>query len=245
MKYPFLALRGGVILSVLALLPKLEATVLSVTQAISLQALSHKNGGNLTVYSSLWNYLPFDPSLGTLESVTFSMTATARVSAYDANVVGPAITPVPITVTPYVSLGLSATLNDLASIPTDFVRSEGPTVYVPPYGAFSHTAELTVGVTQTTSDAFDLARFSGLGLGLQGLPAHTAILRIEGGGFAHYGSNTLDGVVDAKLVYNYRVSERGQTVLLFGGCLATLVLVNRRRTLIREPSPISSPSICS
>lgn len=225
----FITARGIAALCLLAVLPRLGATVLTVTQAISYNASSYRIGGNIAVYSALWQYQQFDDSLGELESVTLTVTASARVSAFDVNVVGPAITPVPITVTPYVSLSLTGTLSDLFTVPSDFVRSEGVEVYVPPYGSFSHSADLSVGFTKTTSNVSDLARFSGRSLALYGLPPHVALLRIEGSGYGHYGSNDLQGVINATLVYNYRVSEHGQTVVLFGGALGLVGLVIRAR----------------
>jgi hypothetical protein len=221
-------LRGVSALCLLCVLPKLGATVLTITQAASFQVSNANSGQNLVGYSAVWSYTPFNPSLGVLESVTFTAVATATVSAGNVNWYdfspGPPPTPTPPRMfIPYTALHVNVTPN-LMPIPTlnasDY--SYGAPVLVEVGGVFSHTAIHTITVSETTTDLGLLARYSDPALS-------KALLIAQGEGYGRFGGMSIDGTIQTLLIYNYRVPENGATITLFALALGVIASVRNLR----------------
>jgi drug/metabolite transporter superfamily protein YnfA len=225
------ALRGLAALCLLCVLPKLGATVLTMTQTANVS--NGNSGQRLVGAGATFHFAPFDSALGVLESVTFAATASVTVSAGDVHWY-PAENNPPVWIarefTPYTAMHLDFIPG--TNIPQTRVSdySYGERTLVQPFQSFSHTHLHVTTFSQTESAV--LASY---------LDPSLTFLRVNtiGEGYARYGGLSVYGSVQASLTYNYRVPEAGATIAMLGGALLLLFVVGCRAHGIMRVSMVS------
>lgn len=221
-------LRGLAALCLLCVMPRLGATVMTINQSASFNVSRYVVGVSSVNAGAYWDFVPFDPAKGILESVTFSATVTMTVSAADLHwYPEPGIPPYPNQpreFTPYTQLHVSAyPMGSLGLGLTGSDISYGDRVLVQPGGLISHTATHVVTVSDTITDPAGLMRYSD--------PAFSdATIDTVSVGYGRYGGISIGGTIEASLTYNYRVPEAGATLAML--CAALLLLVFGRRLLL-------------
>ncbi len=220
-------LRGLAALTLACLLPRLGATVLTISQSAHFDVSRHVVGVSSVSAGAYWNFVPFDPVVGTLESVTFAATVTMTVSAADLHwYPEPGIPPYPNqprVFTPYTRLEVSAhAWPSLGLGPSGSDVSYGDPLLVQPGGLISHTATHVVTVTDTMTDPAELMRFSDPAFAI----AH---INTGSGGYGRYGGISISGTIDGTITYSYRIDDSGATMAMFAACLAIGVVIHRRK----------------
>lgn len=209
--------------------PYIHATVLTVSQSATFAVSAETSGVDTAGTGVMWAFAPFNPALGTLESVTFTATATVTVQAVNAHYYGiipvPPYTPPPPRVfNPYTALHVTAyptpAHSNVAISDSDY--SYGAPVLVDPFQLYSHIATHAATVSETVSDPTSLVRYSS--------PSPPgAVINIVGEGNANYGGVSLAGTVAASVTYTYRIDDAGGTAAMFAVSVAMAVAARGHR----------------
>ena len=219
-------LRALAALCLLCVLPRLGA--LTITQTTSFTASGSAAGyGPLTGPGGVWHYLPFNTTLGTLQSVAFSVTTVATVNMLEINAWATPQGPVgAMLFTPRVEMNLFATSTDGGG-GNSFAGSSGPTVTLQYLETASHTADLTTNVAALLTDSSSLARYSGVGQWPLGITPHQTNISTTIHSSGRFGGVSSEGTATVTLTYHYDVPDAGNSGLLGTAMLICLLGFHR------------------
>jgi hypothetical protein len=225
--------RGLAVLCLLALAPCAQA--LTITQQWTYGHSIYTSGQSPANIGRMQRYAPFDTTLGQLDSVTISVQTSARVGAIDVNYYNILSNPQAFELTQSVYLTMRFATDDGLSVAQVSDGSSGPKTLVQPTQSISHSADLSVQASATTTDPGFLARFSGYGTyppaPVPGyVPQHDLFIeQFAGGAYYSWGGVSVQGATTLTITYNYHVPEDGYAGALLAVTAAGLSVIHRRR----------------
>lgn len=215
-------LRGLAALCLLSILPRLGAFVVVQSTSISIFRGAEPH---IFSFGGTWGYQPFDPALGTLESVTLETRLSATLTMTEFNFFSsgpPAYTMGPIQWTPTAMIGFSAFTADGLSANANLFAS-AQTVTIQPNASEAAAVDVSHLLTSTTTLPVAMGNFSNPAL------LHQAILGGNVFESTTYGNSTMRGTITATLTYNYSVTDTGaSSAILFFLPLVGLLIYHWR-----------------
>lgn len=223
-------LPASAMLALLCLLPR--ASALTVTQTFNSAFSGQASGYGPITRGATWNFAPFDMRLGTLQSVSFAVTANATVTMYDMNGWATPTGPVgPMAFTPWVQMHLNAGNTDGGGGQST-VDSTGQTVVLQFEEGITFSANLSATTTSIITDGDSLNRFAGIGTWPEGVTPHRAVSSVGFWSSSRFGETRSDGTTTATLTYHYEVPDGGSSFTL--AVITGLLLIGVHRRSIRN-----------
>ncbi len=213
-------LRGLAALILAGLLPRLGATVLTVSQSAGGTAFSAPQNawnGSLGFVSSV---ALFDESLGTLTAVSLTASTTATVITYERNEWAQAV-----TYTPQVFLLTTVSLAGvMPALATDSDMATGsPILLQPQQNSPTFSPAFANTLTFESSDPTWLASFTGIG-------SKVINVRQQYDGLTTFGVASASGTASFTLTYHYQTSDGGSTLALAAPLFLLALLRHRRKS---------------